>query len=100
MKTGHAATYQRQRKAAFKAQGLCTWCGKVPPSEGKTRCEACLVIARKGCREYFQRRRGAWRALGICQVCGIREALPSGRRCRCAYCAEQQDEYKAKRRAA
>ena len=92
-----ARAYQRRRKAGFKAKGLCPWCGKVPPAPGRTRCDACLEIARQSSIQWMRERRKIWKEFGICGVCGNREAMP--KQTRCAYCAERQDEYKAMRRA-
>jgi hypothetical protein len=44
----------------------------------------------------MKRRRKFWKAMGWCQLCGKRDAMP--KQSRCAVCAEQQDEYKARRR--
>ncbi len=92
----HQRAYQRKRKAELKAQGLCPWCGKVPPASGRTRCENCLAIARSNSLAYMKRRRAFWKSLGWCQLCGIRDAMPG--QSRCGYCAERQDDYKAMRR--
>lgn len=89
--------YQRRRKAALADKGLCPWCGRVPPAEGRTRCESCLAIARANSLAYMQRRRKFWKSLGWCQLCGKRDAMP--KQSRCGACAERQDEYKAMRRA-
>lgn len=89
--------YQRKRKAALKARGLCPWCGRVPPTPGRTRCEPCLVKARANSLAYMNRRRKFWKSLGWCQLCGKRDSMPN--QSRCGVCAERQDEYKAMRRA-
>ena len=89
--------YHRKRKAALRAHAICTWCGKTPAAQGRTRCEACLAHARANCIAYMRQRRRIWKEFGICGVCGNREAMPG--QTRCGYCAERQDEYKAMRRA-
>lgn len=94
--TNTSRAYQRKRKAALRAERLCSWCGRTAPAPGRTRCESCLVIARQNSIDYMRRRRAAWKSLGICGVCGTRDAMPG--QTRCGYCAERQDEYKAMRR--
>lgn len=94
--TNTSRAYQRKRKTELRAAGLCPWCGRVPPAEGRTRCAACLEIARQNSIKFMKRRRKHWKALGICGVCGKREAMP--RQTRCGFCADRQDEYKASRR--
>jgi hypothetical protein len=89
--------YQRRRKAALIAKGLCPWCGKSEPAQGRTRCEPCIEIGRASARAYMARRRPAWKALGICVHCGQRQAVQST--VLCGACAEACAERKARRTA-
>lgn len=96
--------YQIERRQELKAAGLCQWCGIHParpsrrsPTGKGCRCDACAKKAARVTRANLRRRRPAWAYLGICQCCGSREAMPQA--CRCAYCAEKQDEYKAHRKS-
>jgi len=82
--------YQRARRRKLMAKGLCTWCGRVPPVDGITRCESCREIGRASARKAQTRRRAAALALGMCRSCCLREAMP--RRSQCAVCAEARDE--------
>lgn len=41
--SGRLAEYQRSRRAAFKAAGMCSKCGKNPPESGRALCTDCLV---------------------------------------------------------
>lgn len=88
--------YQRKRRRALFAAGLCTWCGRTAPLQGRTRCEACLEVGRASARKTQARRRAAALTLGFCRTCCIREAMP--RRSQCAVCAEARDELRARHR--
>jgi hypothetical protein len=89
--------YQRRRRRALFAKGLCTWCGRVPPADGRTRCEDCCEMGRASARKLQARRRAAALALGMCRCCCDRQAMP--RRSQCAVCAEARDELRARHRA-
>lgn len=88
--------YQRRRRRALFAKGLCTWCGRVAPAEGRTRCEDCREVGRASARKLQARRRAAALALGMCRTCCLREAMP--RRSQCAVCAEARDALRARHR--
>lgn len=97
--------YQAGRRARLKAAGLCQWCGIRPakPSKRSTaghgcRCEECSRKAAKASRSNLHRLRPAWAKLGLCHSCGCRKAMPG--ESRCGVCAEQQQDAKARRRAA
>lgn len=102
----YGKSYQRDRKAALRAQGKCLDCGRndALPSKRKPgtpgpRCAACAVRARGESREFMARRRPAAKALGLCVVCLKNDSLKTTTRgavkdTRCAACADQQDEYK------
>lgn len=58
-KRAYDRDYGRKRRARFKAMGLCTYCGKVPPVKGLTKCRACKE------KEYAARLRWAAKKRGI-----------------------------------
>ena len=96
--------YYEMRKAA----GLCVRCGKAPPREGRTSCEACgrKTAAReherwksmtpekhKARKAQMAQRRDALREAGICTVCGKRPARLDHDTCE--ECAEMYRNYAA-----
>lgn len=86
--------YMRKKRAAWKAQGLCSICGK-PAREGQTKCEKHARQNVEYSIEYGKQLR-AWRAEhGMCIVCG-KESRP-GRR-KCAVCAARDVEYQRRKR--
>lgn len=102
-KMAYNRTYQRTRKAALRAEGMCLDCGKAKaapstrrPGQPGVRCEACAAVARKKSREFMTRRRPAWAKLGLCVVCGvnlsIKATTPGCTDMRCAACADYQDQ--------
>lgn len=102
-------TYQRNRKAALRAEGLCLDCGKAKalpsvrdPEQPGARCAACAAKARKASQAFMGRRRPGWRKLGFCVVCGknlsIKATTPGATDTRCACCAESQDAYRSESR--
>ena len=42
-KSGKSAEWQKRRREQYKAEGLCSKCGKNPPEEGRLQCTDCLV---------------------------------------------------------
>jgi hypothetical protein len=66
----------RARRARFKAAGTCIDCGKVPPPEGRSRCDACrdkshgrYQRATEYRLDYARTRYQQRRARGICAYC-------------------------------
>ena len=89
----NARANSRRRYEARTAAGLCVKCGRRPPAERRTRCEACLDRRNAAEWDQWQRRR----ARGACGKCGA----PSGGAARCDTCAAAQTyDPEAKNRAA
>lgn len=86
---------QRRIRAERRKAGQCPQCGR-DPLPGFRLCATCKAVGNKSDRERMARRRAVWRKLGICLICGDRLAMKPDTRC--AVCAEQQDEYKARTR--
>ena len=78
----NARANSKRRYEARTAAGLCVKCGRGPPAERRTRCEACLARRNAAERDQWQRRR----AHGNCGKCGA----PSGGAARCGTCAAAQ----------
>lgn len=80
-----ASTWQKIRRQKFKSMGVCTYCGKNPPAQYKTRCAACIKKLWKphtrehdksAYSEYTHRLKlAAYNAYGgaICNCCGDTE---------------------------
>src|SRR5262245_36240191 len=64
-------------RKAFKDRGLCAWCGKAPPEEGRVFCPGCAAKNRAAVKK--RRRRMVWE--GSCTYCGGREAESGGKTC-------------------
>lgn len=50
---------KERRKARYEnriKQGVCTYCGKVPPEEGKRRCKECAIKALDAVNRYKRRK--------------------------------------------
>ena len=72
--------YQRNRRAARTAAGLCRYCGKLPPKPGRTECVACIeskAASQAALREARIRQ-------GLCGHCGKRP--PKATSLICAEC--------------
>lgn len=75
----------KKSQERYKLAGLCIFCGKVPPREGKRTCCECSERSRK-----YNKARAAKRiALGKCSKCG-RKNLVTKRHCRA--CAKKHQE--------
>lgn len=84
---------RRCRRADRAGRGLCTECGKRPPSEGTVRCRHCLARARKLARSLYALRK----RLGLCTDCG--RAANCAPHTICARCRRIRAERNARRRA-
>ena len=77
-----ARAKSKRRYKARTAAGLCVKCGRRPPAEGRTRCEACLARRNAAERDQWASRRAG----GACGQCGA----PAGGAARCDTCAAAQ----------
>ena len=78
-----ARANSKRRYEAREAAGLCVKCGRRPPAEGRTRCEACLARRNAAERDKWNRRRTS----GACGKCGA----PAGGAACCETCAAAQN---------
>ena len=60
-----------------KNSGLCVQCGKVPPADGKTLCESCLLKL----RNYSKDTRKFFKDLGLCPRCGKNKLFGDEKEC-------------------
>ncbi|MYA95028.1 MAG: hypothetical protein F4X91_01275 [Nitrospinae bacterium] len=117
----------RKRAAARRAQGLCVKCGKHPPTQDRSLCEACGERGRAAERERYARRKAAGdpyggrnpesrrrmarernrkrrrerKEAGLCTNCGARPPVQDGTVCEACREARRAEERKlyAERRA-
>ena len=75
-------------RAERKANGLCIYCGKNPPKNGRMGCESCL---RKKHDDYLASRK-FYLSIGICPVCH-KQKIAEGHKV-CADCLEKAADYK------
>ena len=66
----HARAKSKHRYEARAAAGSCVRCGRRPPAEGRTRCEACLARRNAAERDQWASRRAG----GACGKCGAPHA--------------------------
>ena len=78
-----------RRTAERRARGLCLKCGKCPPADGRTLCDACAEKRRPADRERFQRRAAERIAQGLCPKCG--KQPPAAGLIHCTPCTEKRN---------
>lgn len=77
---GYRREWMMQKRAEWKALGLCTQCGKKPARDGRVRCE--------GCSAQHAGRNAVRKAQGLCS-CG---AKPAPNRKHCLVCLEKHNQ--------
>ena len=70
-----------RRTAERRARGLCTKCGKRPPTQGRSQCEPCAAKKRPADRARHHRRTAERVAQGLCPKCGKRPPVPERSQC-------------------
>ena len=86
-----ARNASRQRPVTRRDSGVCTNCGRRPPVEGGTTCEACRIARREADRELYAARRAA-------ELC-VRCSRPTnGGGSRCAPCSMLESDSRSAER--
>lgn len=59
----------KRRRVARRADGLCVKCGKIPPREGRTQCEACTLAVKLARRRHIEANADRLIFNGKCDLC-------------------------------
>ena len=88
--SGKKKEYKRIRREKLRAAGLCLCCGKNPPRDGISLCEACSEYMNGKAKERIARLKAA----GLCTYCG--KVPPMQGKTYCFSCAVRRSEYSRK----